>query len=96
METFNTKSSWIAMGRHELAAPMFGFDPNDPADADRIALAKKLNTDDLYQVTLGGKTRTVTFEKWHGCHCLFYSVRDDWRFIVWIDDLRKCVKKVKA
>lgn len=93
MENFNTKSSWVAMGRHELGPIVFEF---DPADTDRIALAKKLNTDDLYQVTLGGKTRTVTFEQMHGCHCLFYSVRDDWRFCIWIDDLRKCVKRIKS
>lgn len=93
MENFNNKGSWIAMGRHELGQPLFGFDPT--TDADKIALARKLNETDLYQITLEGKTRTVTFEKWHGCHALFYSVRDDWRFIVWIDDLRKCVKKVK-
>lgn len=96
MENFNNKSSWIAMGRHELAVPMFGFDPNDAADADKLALVRKLSTDDLYQVTLGGKTRVVTFEKVHGCHCLFYSVRDDWRFCIWIDDLRKCVKRIKS
>jgi hypothetical protein len=38
---------------------------------------------------------SATFEKWHGCHALFYSVRDDWRFIIWIDDLSKMVKRVK-
>ena len=92
MENFNNKGSWIAMGRHELGPTDFEF---DPADADRIALASKLNNDDLYQVTLEGKTRTVTFEHWHGLHALFYSVRDDWRFIIWIDDLRQCVKRVK-
>jgi hypothetical protein len=95
MERFNNKSSWIAMGRHELGAPFFDFNPNDPADADKIAMAKRLNETDLYQVKLEGKTRTVTFEKWHGCHALFYSVRDDWRFIIWVDDLSKMVKRIK-
>ncbi len=95
METFDNKNSWISMGRHKLAAPLFGFDPNDPADAENIALAKRLNENDLYRVTLEGKTRTVTFEGMHGCHALFYSARDDWRFIVWIDDLRKLVKRKK-
>ena len=61
METFNTKSSWIAMGRHELRSHVFRSRPS--ADTDKIALAKKLNDRDLYQVTLGGKTRTVTFEQ---------------------------------
>ncbi len=46
------------MGRHRLAVPMFGFDHNDPADAENIALAKRLNENDLYRGTLEGKTRT--------------------------------------
>jgi hypothetical protein len=69
--------------------------PNDPADADKIALAKRLSETDLYRVTLEGKTRRVTFEKWHGLHALFYSFRDDWRIAIYIGDLSQMVKRVK-
>lgn len=53
------------------------------------------STDDLYRVTLEGRTRTVIFERWHGQHALFYSVQDDWRFIVHHTNLRNVVKRVK-
>lgn len=88
MERFNNHDSWISMGQHQLAPLVH--------DADESVKAEfHLSTDDLYRVTLEGKTRIVTFEGWHGRHCLFYSGRDDWRYIIDIDNLRKVVKRVK-
>ncbi len=89
METFNNSDSWAAMGRHVLAPPVLTL------DADTMA-SFKLNTDDVFVVTVDGKTRACVFERWHGQHALFYSVRDDWRLIIHHSDLRECVKRIKA
>jgi hypothetical protein len=89
MEHFNNTDSWIAMGRHELSAPVHTLD-------DQTKASFRLNPDGVFVVTLEGKTRPTVFEGWHGSHALFYSVRDDWRFIIHVGDLRKVVKRKKA
>lgn len=88
METFKKGESIIMQGKHELGVPVSKNDSGFYSEEDK-ALANKLNDNDLYQITMGGKTRCVTFERWHGAHALFYSFRDDWRYALYIDDLRK-------
>jgi len=89
METFNNSDSWAAMGRHALASPVLTLD-------EETMSSFHLNTDDVYVVTVDGKTRACVFERWHGQHALFYSVRDDWRLIIHYTDLRKLVKRKKS
>jgi hypothetical protein len=89
METFNNHDSWAAMGRHALAPPVLTLDEETKSSFN-------LNSDDLYVVTLEGKTRVCTFERWHGQHALFYSHRDDWRLIIHYAELRRLVKRKKA
>lgn len=91
MEHFNNTDSWIAMGRHKLGPLTL-----EPLD-EKVKESFHLSTDDVYRViNLDGKTRDVTFEQWHGQHALFYSQRDDWRFIIHYTDLRRYVKRVKV
>jgi len=87
-ERFNNNDSWIARGCNGLAAPVHTLD-------DETKAGYRLNDTDLYVITLESKTRAVTFERWHGCHALFYSPFDDWRFIIYFLDLRKLVKRKK-
>lgn len=88
METFNNTNSWAAMGRHSLASPIQTLD-------DQTKASFNLNPDDIFVVTIDGKTRNTIFERWHGAHALFYSPKDDWRLIVYHTDLRKLVKRKK-
>ena len=94
-ETFNNTNSWIARGCNVLAEPTSVFLTDDSIPEDICKAVSKLNHDDIYVITLEGKTRAVTFERWHGCHALFYSPFDDWRFIIYFLDLRKLVKRRK-
>jgi len=86
LEHFNRKESWIAQGGHSFGPPAFDAD-------ESVKQSFHLNTDDLYRVTLQGKVRNVTFERWHGGWALFYSPRDDWRYAIWHEDLRRLVKR---
>ena len=50
MEHFNNTDSWIAMGRHELSAPVHTLD-------DQTKASFRLNPDGVFVVTLEGKKR---------------------------------------
>lgn len=89
MEHFDNTDSWAAMGRHILAPPVKTLDEQAKASFN-------LSPDDIYVVTMDGRTRDCTWEGWHGQHCLFYSPKDDWRLIVHHSDLRKLVKRRKS
>lgn len=89
MEHFDNCDSWAAMGRHALAAPVKTLDEQTMASFN-------LNPNDIYVVTVEGKTRNCIFENWHGVHACFYSVADDWRLIIYHADLRKLVKRRKS
>jgi len=95
METFNNTDSWISMGRHKLA-PYVQTTADVEMDDATDRACRKVNDQDIYSVSLAGKTRVCTFEYWHGVHALFYSSKDDWRFIVHYSDLRQVVKRVKV
>ena len=88
-ETFNNTDSWIARGCNGFAPPVHTLD-------DETKAGFRLNYEDTYVITLEGKVRTVTFERWHGGHAIFYSPYDDWLFCVWHENLRKTVKRVKG
>jgi hypothetical protein len=95
METFNQKKSFVMQASHEMAPPVFSWDDVETtAEQERVNGA--LNVTDIYQVSIDGKTWVCTFERWHGCHAIFYCPMRNNRIAVWFADLGKMAKRVRV
>ena len=94
METFNSKKSFVMQGSHEMADPVFTWKDVELTEDDRRR-RRKLNDQDVYQVSIDGKKWVCTYLGFHGCHAIFHCPMRNNNIAIWFADLGKIVKRIK-
>lgn len=94
METFNTKTSFVMQGSHEMADPVFTWKDVVLTDDDKHR-CRKLNDQDTYQISIDGKKWMCCFLGFHGCHATFSNPMRNNRIAIWYADLGQMVKRIK-